>query len=88
MKEIKVSFDELDIQLLDEIAKENNTSRSEIIRSNIACNGLSTDSLHRVAFAIRKRLHGVFTIQQAEQAAAIAICVIANTSKKSVQCGL
>tara|TARA_B100002051_G_scaffold275448_1_gene319545 strand:- start:3433 stop:3687 length:255 start_codon:yes stop_codon:yes gene_type:complete len=83
MKEIKVSLPEPDIQLLDQIAKENNTSRAEIIRSNIANHGLSTDSLHRVAIAIRKRLHGVFTIQQAEQAAAVAICAIANGSKKA-----
>jgi hypothetical protein len=83
MKEIKVSFPESDIQLLDQIAKENNTSRAEIIRSNIASHGLSTDSLHRVTVAIRKRLHGAFTIQQAEQAAAVAICAIANGSKKA-----
>jgi metal-responsive CopG/Arc/MetJ family transcriptional regulator len=83
MKEVKVSLPESDIQLLDQIAKEKNTSRAEIIRSNIANHGLSTDSLHRVAIAIRKRLHGVFTIQQAEQAAAIAIYTIANGSKKA-----
>jgi|GEM_PF-4694931 hypothetical protein len=83
MKEIKVSLPESDIQLLDQIARENNTSRAEIIRSNIANHGLSVDALHRVAIAIRKRLHGVFTIQQAEQAAAVAICAIANTSKKT-----
>jgi metal-responsive CopG/Arc/MetJ family transcriptional regulator len=83
MKEIKVSLPESDIKLLDQIAKEKNTSRAEIIRNNIADHGLTSDSLHRVAIAIRKRLHGVFTIQQAEQAAAVAICAIANGSKKS-----
>ena len=82
MKEIKLSLPEPDIQLLDQIARENNTSRAEIIRSNIANHGLSTDSLHRVAIAIRKRLHGVFTIQQAEQAAAVAICAIASNQKQ------
>jgi hypothetical protein len=83
MKEIKVRLPEADIQLLDKIATENNTTRAEIIRSNIANHGISTDALHRVAIAIRKRLHGVFTIQQAEQAAAVAICAIANGSKKA-----
>jgi hypothetical protein len=83
MKEIKIRLLESDIQLLDQIATENNTTRAEIIRNNIADHGLSTDSLHRVAVAIRKRLHGIFTAQQAEQAAAVAICIIANGSKKS-----
>ena len=83
MEEIKVSLPESDIKLLDQIAKEKNTSRAEIIRNNIADHGLTSDSLRCVAIAIRKRLHGVFTIQQAEQAAAVAICAIANGSKKS-----
>ena len=83
MKEIKVRLPEVDIQLLDKIATENNTTRAEIIRSNIANHGLSSDSLRRVSLAIRKRLNGMFTIQQAEQAAAVAICAIANGSKKA-----
>ena len=85
MKEVKVRLPESEIQLLDTIAKQNNTTRAEIIRSHIADHGLSTGSLHRVAIAIRKRLHGVFTIQQAEQAAAIAICTIANESKSTMK---
>lgn len=83
MKQVKLNLPESEVELLDKIAQENKTTRAEIIRSNITNNGLTTDSLHRVAFAIRKRLHGVFTIQQAEQAAAIAICTIANEAKRT-----
>ena len=83
MKQVKVTLPESEVALLDKIAKENNTTRAEVIRNNIIDHGLTTGSLHRVAVAIRKRLHGVFTIQQAEQAAAIAICTIANESKKA-----
>ena len=83
MKQVKLTLPESEVKLLDKIAKENNTTRAEVIRNNITDHGLSTGSLHRVAVAIRKRLHGVFTIQQAEQAAAIAICTIANESKKA-----
>ena len=85
MKEVKVRLPETEVQFLDQIASENKTTRSELIRSNIADHGLSTGSLHRVAIAIRKRLHGVFTIQQAEQAAAIAICTIANESRSTMK---
>ena len=79
MREIKVRLKESDLQFLDNIAKQNNTTRADIIRAHLHHHGLSTDALHTVASAIRHRPFGL-TRQQAEHAAAIAISTLATTA--------
>lgn len=81
LKKISLRLDPQDIEALDRLAEQQNTTRADIIRNSISQNFVSNDALYQVTTAIRKRLHGIFTAQQAEQAAAIAICTIANNSK-------
>ena len=79
MREVKVRFSESDLQLLDNLAKENNTTRANIIRSKVHNSGISSTALHTVSTAIRSRTFGL-TRQQAEHAAAVAISTLANAS--------
>ena len=79
MREIKVRLEESDLQFLDTIAKQNNTTRADIIRAHLHHHGLSTTALHTVASAIRQRTFGL-TRKQAEHAAAIAISTLATTA--------
>lgn len=79
MREIKVRLEESDLQFLDTIAKQNNTTRADIIRAHLHHHGLSSTALHTVANAIRQRTFGL-TRQQAEHAAAIAISTLATTA--------
>jgi hypothetical protein len=78
MRVVKVRFSESDLQILDNLAKQNNTTRSSIIRSRVHNSGVSSTALHTVS-AIRNRTFGL-TRQQAEHAAAIAISTLANAS--------
>ena len=71
MKNVTVRLSDSQIEQFDQLAKANNTTRAEILRRRITETSLKPDSLHRVTLAIRKRLNGVFTVQQAEQAAAV-----------------
>ena len=79
MREIKVRLEESDLQFLDNIAKQNNTTRSDIIRAHLHQSGLSTIALQNVTNAIRQRTFGL-TRQQAEHAAAIAISTLATAA--------
>ena len=79
MREVKVRFSESDLEVLDHLAKENNTTRSNIIRSRVHDAGISSTALHAVSTAIRSRTFGL-TRQQAEHAAAVAISTLANAS--------
>ncbi len=78
LKRFTLRLDEKDIEIIDKLAKEQNASRADIIRNSLQQKAITTDALHKVTTAIRKRFNGIFTAQQAEQAAAIAIFTIAS----------
>mgnify|MGYP005712210881 CR=1 FL=1 len=78
LKRFILRLDEKDIEIIDKLAKEQNASRADIIRNSLQQKAITTDALHKVTTAIRKRFNGIFTAQQAEQAAAIAIFTIAS----------
>tara|TARA_S200002703_G_scaffold121518_1_gene107385 strand:+ start:207 stop:449 length:243 start_codon:yes stop_codon:yes gene_type:complete len=80
MREVKVRFSESDLEILDNLAKENNTTRADIIRSKVHSSGIGSTALHSVSTAIRSRTFGL-TRQQAEHAAAVAISTLANASR-------
>lgn len=82
LKRFTLRLDEKDIEIIDRLAKEKNTTRADVIRHSLKQNSITTDSLHKVTTAIRKRFHGIFTAQQAEQAAAIAIFTIASNQRQ------
>jgi len=82
LKRFTLRLDEQDIQIIDKLATEQNTTRANIIRNSLQQKAITTDALHQVTTAIRKRFHGIFTAQQAEQAAAIAIFTIASNQQK------
>lgn len=82
LKKITLRLDEKDIQTIDKLATEQNTTRANIIRNSLHQKAITTDALHQVTTAIRKRFHGIFTAQQAEQAAAIAIFTIASNQQQ------
>ena len=82
MRDVKVSLSPEDIETYDRMARQEGVSRSEIIRQLLRSSGFGSGALHRVTGAIRKRFHGVFTAQQAEQAAAIAIVEIAQQMRQ------
>ena len=82
LKKITLRLDEKDIQTIDKVATEQNTTRANIIRNALHQKAITTDALHQVTTAIRKRFHGIFTAQQAEQAAAIAIFTIASNQQQ------
>ena len=78
LKRFTLRLDEKDIEIIDKLASEQNASRADIIRNSLQQKAITTDALHKVTTAIRKRFNGIFTAQQAEQAAAIAIFTIAS----------
>ena len=82
LKKITLRLDEKDIQTIDKVATEQNTTRANIIRNSLHQKAITTDALHQVTTAIRKRFHGIFTAQQAEQAAAIAVFTIASNQQQ------
>lgn len=82
LRRFTLRLDEKDIEIIDKLAEEQNSSRADIIRSSLQQKAITTDALHKVTNAIRKRFHGVFTAQQAEQAAAIAIFTIASDQQQ------
>lgn len=82
LKKFTLRLDEEDIEIIDQLAKEQNSSRADIIRNSLHQRAITTDSLHQVTTAIRKRFHGIFTAQQAEQAAAVAIFTIAKNQQQ------
>lgn len=82
LRRFTLRLDEKDIEIIDKLAEEQNSSRADIIRSSLQQKAITTDALHKVTSAIRKRFHGVFTAQQAEQAAAIAIFTIASDQQQ------
>jgi len=82
LKKITLRLDEKDIQTIDKVATQQNTTRANIIRNSLHQKAITTDALHQVTTAIRKRFHGIFTAQQAEQAAAIAIFTIASNQQQ------
>jgi len=82
LKRFTLRLDEKDIQIIDKLAEEQNTTRANIIRNSLQQKAITTDALHQVTTAIRKRFHGIFTAQQAEQAAAIAIFTIASNQRQ------
>jgi len=82
LKKITLRLDEKDIQTIDKVASQQNTTRANIIRNSLHQKAITTDALHQVTTAIRKRFHGIFTAQQAEQAAAIAIFTIASNQQQ------
>lgn len=85
MRDVKVSLSPEDIETFDRMARQMSVSRSEVIRQLIRSSGFGSGALHRVTSAIRKRFHGVFTAQQAEQAAAVAIVEIANQMRQETE---
>jgi len=82
LKRFTLRLDEQDIEIIDKLANEQNTTRADIIRNSLHQKAITTDALHKVTTAIRKRFHGIFTAQQAEQAAAIAIFTIASNQQQ------
>jgi hypothetical protein len=82
LKRFTLRLDKQDIEIIDRLANERNTSRADVIRNSLQQQAITTDSLHKVTTAIRKRFHGIFTAQQAEQAAAIAIFTIASNQNQ------
>ena len=82
LKRFTLRLDKQDIEIIDRLANERNTSRADVIRNSLHQKAITTDSLHKVTTAIRKRFHGIFTAQQAEQAAAIAIFTIASNQNQ------
>jgi hypothetical protein len=82
LRRFTLRLDEKDIEIIDKLANEQNTTRADIIRNSLQQKAITTDSLHKVTTAIRKRFHGIFTAQQAEQAAAIAIFTIASDQQQ------
>lgn len=82
LKRFTLRLDEKDIEIIDKLAEQQNKSRADIIRNSLKQNAITTDALHQVTIAIRKRFHGIFTAQQAEQAAAIAIFTIASNQQQ------
>ena len=85
MKDVKVSLSPEDIATFDRMARQMKVSRSEVIRQLLRSSGFGSGALHRVTNAIRKRFHGVFTAQQAEQAAAVAIVEIAQQMRSEAR---
>ena len=85
MRDVKVSLSPEDIETFDRMARQMSVSRSEVIRQLLRSSGFGSGALHRVTSAIRKRFHGVFTAQQAEQAAAVAIVEIANQMRQETE---
>tara|TARA_B100001939_G_C16457292_1_gene411536 strand:+ start:221 stop:484 length:264 start_codon:yes stop_codon:yes gene_type:complete len=82
LKKISLRLDENDLEHIDKLASEQNTTRANIIRHSLQQKSITPDALHQVTTAIRKRFHGIFTVQQAEQAAAIAIFTIAQNQER------
>jgi len=82
LRRFTLRLDEQDIEIIDKLANEQNSSRADIIRNSLQHSAITTDALHQVTTAIRKRFHGIFTAQQAEQAAAIAIFTIAKNQQQ------
>lgn len=82
LRRFTLRLDEKDIEIIDQLAEEQNTTRADIIRNSLHQRAITTDSLHQVTTAIRKRFHGIFTAQQAEQAAAVAIFTIAKNQQQ------
>ena len=83
MKRVEIHLPEADVKLLDEIAKQKGKTRAGVIRDSLNHQGFTNDSVQRISAALRRRLCGTLSAQQAEQAAAIAICTIADESKKA-----
>ena len=83
MKEIKVALPKEDIDLLDTIAKENNSSRASVIRDNLKSNGISSATLESITKKILCRMNGAYTRVQAEHCAAIAICEFAKNQENN-----
>ena len=79
MREVKVRFSESDLQALDNIAKQNNTTRSDIIRARVKNATIRPTDMQTLSNAIRHRTFGL-TREQADHAAAIAIATIANNA--------
>jgi len=79
MREVKVRFSESDLQALDNIAKQNNTTRSDIIRARVNNHAIRPTDMQTLSNAIRHRTFGL-TREQADHAAAIAIATIANNA--------
>lgn len=84
LKKFTMRLDEKDIAIIDKLAAEQNTTRADIIRHSLHQKAITTEALHQVTTAIRKRFHGIFTAQQAEQIAAIAIFTIASNQQQKV----
>lgn len=78
MKEVKIRLDDLQVQQLDKLAKQSNTTRSDIIRGRLFNHGYDDNSVRRVALAIRVRLNGILSVKQAEHAAAVAVCTLSS----------
>lgn len=83
MKRVVVHLPEEDIDLLDQIANNDGVTRGEVIRGTLKSQGLTTGSLQRISAALRRRFDGAFSAQQAERAAEVAVCVIANESRRN-----
>jgi len=79
MRKVEVRFSEPDLQALDDIAKKNNTTRSEIIRSRVNNHTIRPADIQTLSQAIRRRAFGL-TREQADHAAAIAISTLANNA--------
>ena len=82
LKRFTLRLDEKDIEIIDKLANEQNSSRADVIRNSLHQKAITTEALHQGTIAIRKRFHGIFTAQQAEQAAAIAIFTIASNQQQ------
>ena len=82
LRRFTLRLDEKDIEIIDKLADEQNSTRADIIRNSLHQKAITTDALHQVTAAIRKRFHGIFTAQQAEQAAAVAIFTIAKNQQQ------
>ncbi len=82
LKRFTLRLEEKDIEIIDKLSNEQNSSRADVIRNSLHQKAITSLPLHQVTIAIRKRFHGIFTAQQAQQAAAIAIFTIASNQQQ------
>lgn len=87
MREVKVRFDEADLDALDQQAARAGVSRAELIRSRalvMNCNnGLTVSAYHRLVSDASTYLRGDFPRTTVEHLIAFVITWISSTSQQS-----
>jgi Arc/MetJ-type ribon-helix-helix transcriptional regulator len=80
MREVKLRLPESELQLIDNLVKEKNTTRSSFIRSKLRVSGLKPEKIQQISNAIRARANAGLSKQQADHCAAIAINALIDDS--------